>query len=136
MVADVGQHLVEEREFGFEGGDGQAGVGHQREQADGLERDRFAAGVGAADQQRAFGSIERQARPARRVLRCGRRMSSSSGWRASAQNQSCGRSSGLRRGTTQLKSTANSALANSSSSLARAPRRWQRFRWRARAGGR
>ena len=32
-------------------GDGESGVGHEREQAGGLERDGFAAGVGAADEQ-------------------------------------------------------------------------------------
>ena len=60
MVADVGQHLIEQRKLGFERGNRQPGVGHQREQADGFERDGFAAGVGAADQQRAHRLIERK----------------------------------------------------------------------------
>ncbi len=53
VVADIGQHLLEERELGLGGGHRQAGLRHQAEQSHGLQRDGLAAGVGAADQQRA-----------------------------------------------------------------------------------
>ena len=51
VVADIRQHLLEERELGFGRGHGKAGLRHQAEQPDGLEGDGFAAGIGAADQQ-------------------------------------------------------------------------------------
>ena len=60
VVADIGQHLLEERKLGLGGGHGQAGLRHQAEQPDGLQRDRFAAGVGAADEQRAALLVEFQ----------------------------------------------------------------------------
>ena len=53
VVADIGQHLLEERELGFGGGHRQRRLRHQAEQPDGLQRHGLAAGVGAADQQRA-----------------------------------------------------------------------------------
>ena len=52
VVAHVGQHLVEERELRLRAGHRQAGLRHQRQQAHGLQRDRLAAVVGPADQQR------------------------------------------------------------------------------------
>src|SRR5579883_956787 len=45
VVADVGQHGVEYREFGAIGGNWDTGLRHQREQANSLERNRLAAGV-------------------------------------------------------------------------------------------
>ena len=50
-VADVGEDGGEEGEDGLFGGNGQAGLGHEGEQAGGLERDGFAAGVGAGDDE-------------------------------------------------------------------------------------
>ncbi len=50
-VADVGVDGVEEREVGLLGGDGDAGLGHDAEETKGLEGDRLAAGVGAADDE-------------------------------------------------------------------------------------
>ncbi len=58
VVADVGEDGVEHGEFGAVGGHGQAGLRHQGEQADGLQRDRFAAGVGAGDDELAAGAFE------------------------------------------------------------------------------
>ena len=52
LVADVGEDGVEDGQPGVGvGGDRQAGLRHQREQADRLERDGLAAGVGAGDQE-------------------------------------------------------------------------------------
>ena len=59
------------------GGDRQAGLRHQAEQADRLERDGLAAGVRAGDQQHAVGRRRCAARSAPAAL--------SSGWRASSQ---------------------------------------------------
>ena len=61
VVADIGQHRGKDRELGFGGGHGQAGLRHQAEQAHGLQGHGLAAGVGAADQQRAAvaGEFER-----------------------------------------------------------------------------
>jgi len=36
IVADIGQHLAEERELGLGGGHGQGRLRHEAEQADGL----------------------------------------------------------------------------------------------------
>ena len=58
VVADVGEDGVEDGELGAVGGDGKAGLGHQREQADGFEGDGFAAGVGAGDDELAAGAFE------------------------------------------------------------------------------
>ena len=51
IVADVGEDGVENRQFGAVGGDGNAGLRHQSEQANGFQRHRFAAGVGAGDDE-------------------------------------------------------------------------------------
>ena len=52
LVADVGEHLLEDRHpRAGVGGDMQAALRHQRQQAHGLERHRLAAGVRAGDQQ-------------------------------------------------------------------------------------
>ena len=53
-VADVGKERGEDRKAGGCGGDGQAGLGHHGQQSRGFERDGFAAGVGAADDQLAL----------------------------------------------------------------------------------
>ena len=58
VIADIGQHLFEDREFGFRRRHRQRGLRHQAEQPHGLERHRFAAGVGAADEQRAALALE------------------------------------------------------------------------------
>jgi len=50
-VADVGVDAGEEREVGGFGGDGNAGLGHEGEKAEGFEGDGFAAGVGAAEDE-------------------------------------------------------------------------------------
>ena len=55
VVADVGEDGVEDGELGAVGGDGDAGLGHQGEQADGFQGDGFAAGVGAGDDELAAG---------------------------------------------------------------------------------
>ena len=53
FVADIGKHLVEHRHFAaILRGDLQARLRHQRQQAHGLERDGFAARVGAGDDER------------------------------------------------------------------------------------
>ena len=85
VIADVGQHLVEQRELGFGGGHRQPGVRHQREQADGLQCDRLAAGIRAADEQCALGFIESDSGQltGTTLFSWLRNMSSSSGWRAS-----------------------------------------------------
>ena len=52
LVADIGEHVVEDRELrALAGRDVQAGLGHDRQQADRLERDRLAAGVRAGHDQ-------------------------------------------------------------------------------------
>ena len=52
LVADVGEDVVEDGELRALGGrDVQAGLGHDREQADGLQGDRLAAGVRPGDDQ-------------------------------------------------------------------------------------
>ena len=51
IVADVGEHGVEYGKLGAVGGNGEPGLRHQREQAHGLEGDRFAAGVWAGDDE-------------------------------------------------------------------------------------
>ena len=50
-VADVGQDGVADGKLGALGGDGDSGLGHEDEQADGFEADGFASGVGAADDE-------------------------------------------------------------------------------------
>ena len=58
IVADVGEHGIEDRHLGAIGGDGNAGLRHQREQTDGFQRDGFAAGVGAGDHELAAVAFE------------------------------------------------------------------------------
>ena len=53
-VADVGQKRGEDRKAGGRGGNRQAGLRHHGQQGRGLERDGFAAGVGAADDELAL----------------------------------------------------------------------------------
>ena len=67
LVADVGVDGGEDGQAAaLVGGDGQAGLGHQAEQADGLEGDGLAAGVGPGDEQDGvrFAALARP-RPAR-----------------------------------------------------------------------
>ena len=60
FVADVGKNVLEHRDFRARvGGDVQAGLGHEGEQADGFEADSFAAGVGAGDDQGVGVGIEK-----------------------------------------------------------------------------
>ena len=49
VVADVGEDCVEDGQLGAIGRHGNSRLRHQSQQAHGLERDGFAAGVGAAD---------------------------------------------------------------------------------------
>ncbi len=60
VVADIRQHLLEERKLGFQRRNRKARLRHQAEQSDGFQGDRFAAGVGTADQQRVavFGEFQ------------------------------------------------------------------------------
>ena len=53
-IADVGQERCEDRKAGRLGGNGQSSLGHHGQQSRGLERDGFAAGVGAADDELAI----------------------------------------------------------------------------------
>ena len=53
VIANIGQHLLENREFGRGCWYRQCRLRHQAEQTDRLERYRLAAGIGAADEQRA-----------------------------------------------------------------------------------
>lgn len=57
-VADVGEDGVEDGEGGLGGGDGEAGLGHEGKEAEGLEADGFAAGVGAGDDELAGAALE------------------------------------------------------------------------------
>ena len=61
-VADVGQKRGEDRKAGCRGGHGHAGLRHHGQQSRGLERDGFAAGVGAADDELAVvgGQLQRE----------------------------------------------------------------------------
>ena len=61
-VADVGEERVKTGKLARARGNRDAGLGHHGEQRDGLERDGFAAGVGAADDELAMlvGEFERQ----------------------------------------------------------------------------
>ena len=54
LVANVGEHAVEDGHFGALGGNGNGGLRGERGQADRFERHRFAAGVRAADDQDGF----------------------------------------------------------------------------------
>ena len=58
VVADVGQHGIEDGKLGAVGGDGNAGLRHQSQQADGFQGHGFAAGVGAGDDQLAAVAFE------------------------------------------------------------------------------
>jgi hypothetical protein len=58
VVADVGEDLIEDGEFGGYGGDGDAGLGHEGEEAGGFHGDGFAAGVGACDEECACGAVD------------------------------------------------------------------------------
>ena len=57
-VADVGEDGVEKGQGGLGGGDGEAGLGHEGEEAEGLEADGFAASVGAGDDELARAGLE------------------------------------------------------------------------------
>jgi len=61
IIADIRQHLRKDGEFGLGGGHRNGRLRHQGEQSDGLQTDRFAAGVGAADEQRAALLVEFEA---------------------------------------------------------------------------
>ncbi len=58
IVADVGEHGVEDGELGSVGRDGDSGLRHEGEEADGFQGDGFAAGVGAGDDQLAGFAFE------------------------------------------------------------------------------
>src|SRR5204862_2984654 len=60
VIADVGQNLLEDGQLCFRAWDWQTRLRHQDQQADRLQRYRFAAGVGTADQQRAALRIQLQ----------------------------------------------------------------------------
>ena len=51
VVADIGQHGIEHRQLGAVGGDWNAGLRHQGQQADGFQGHGFSAGVGTGDDQ-------------------------------------------------------------------------------------
>ena len=57
-IADVSKDGVEEGQGGLGGGDGHAGLGHDREKAEGLEANGFATGVGAGDDELARAALE------------------------------------------------------------------------------
>ena len=61
VVADVGEDGVEDGKLRAVGGNGDSGLRHQREQADGFQGDRFAAGVGAGDDELAALAFEFEA---------------------------------------------------------------------------
>ena len=61
LVANVGVDTVQQGKLGGLGGDVQAGVGHQSQQADGLEGHGLAAGVGAGDDHYPVGATQFQA---------------------------------------------------------------------------
>ncbi len=54
LVADIGQHVIEQWKLGFGAGDGNGGMSHKREQAGGFHSDGLAAGIWAADQETAL----------------------------------------------------------------------------------
>ena len=58
IVANVGEDGVENGQLGAIGGDGDSGLRHQGQQADGLQGDGFAAGVGAGDDELAAGAFQ------------------------------------------------------------------------------
>ena len=58
VIADVGEHGIEHRQLGALGRDRDSGLRHQHQQADGLERHRLPAGVGAADDELMVGRFE------------------------------------------------------------------------------
>ena len=58
VVADVGQHGVEDGKLGAIGGNWHAGLSHQSQQADGFQSHCFAAGVWAGDDQFAAVAFE------------------------------------------------------------------------------
>ena len=58
VVADVTEHAVEDRQFGTVGGHGQPGLRHQGEQANGFQRDGFAARIWAGDDELAAFAFE------------------------------------------------------------------------------
>ena len=87
-VADVGEDAGEDWQACGLGWYGDAGLGHDREQADGLERDRFAAGVGAADDHLALAFGERDGHRHDVSGVWSARRSSSNGWRAATISNS------------------------------------------------
>ncbi len=113
LIADVRQHLLEERKLRFRRRHGQPRLRHERQQSYGLHRNRLAAGVRAADQQRALALVERSEIGTTGF--CWRRSTSSSNGCRASVSTSRRSESGLKRGIVQSKSSANSALANSSS---------------------
>ena len=126
-VADVGVDGGEEGKGGVLGGDGQAGLGHEGEQAGGLERDGFAAGVGAGDDELAGvvgeGEGEWDGGGGRRcgfAARRPRMRSSSRGWRAFGSGGSVVESPGAAKvGRVQSRSWAKRARAKWDSTSAR-----------------
>ena len=58
VVADIGEHGVEDGQFGAVGGDRQSRLRHEREQTHRFERDGLAAGVRAGDDELATVVLE------------------------------------------------------------------------------
>ncbi len=58
VVADVGEHRIEDRQLGALGRDRNARLRHQRQQTNGLQRHGLAAGVGTADDDLAMLAVE------------------------------------------------------------------------------
>src|ERR1700757_1594919 len=58
VVADVGENCVKNRELGTIGGGGEAALGPEGEESDGLQGDGLAAGVGTGDDELAAGTFE------------------------------------------------------------------------------
>ncbi len=60
FVADVHEHAIDERKARRLRGDGNAGLRGEHREAHRFERDGFAAGVGAADDEHGLGASERE----------------------------------------------------------------------------
>ena len=83
LVADIHKHAIDERQARRLGGDGNAGLRGKHGDAHCFERDGFAAGVRAADDEHGL-----RCRPSASVIGttlrpCARNVSASTGWRAS-----------------------------------------------------
>ena len=85
LVADIGEHAIEDRQLGALGGDGNCGLRGERGEADGFERDGFAAGVRAADDHHGFVAAESERTCGTALRPCGRSVASSTGLRAASR---------------------------------------------------